>query len=244
MVTTVLALQSPTALVGSVAAAVLPLTVLFLVFQALFLDLPRRELLRILTGTLIASAGLYLFLLGVGVGFLPMGSIIGEAIGQLGQPWLLGAAGVVLGYVTTLGEPSVRILADQVEDASSGAIRSAWVVGAVCVGVAVATGLGLLRILYGIPILYLLVPGYLVVIVGVWVSEQSFTAVAIDSGGVATGPLANSFLLALATGTSVGTGAGDPLVSGLGLVALVALAPMLSVMALGLLVARRSRPKE
>ncbi len=239
-----LAVQAPTALVGSVATAVLPLTVLFLIFQALFLRLPRRELLRILTGTLVASAGLYLFLLGVGVGFLPLGSVIGEAIGRRGHPWLLASCGLVLGYVTTLGEPSVRILADQVEEASSGAIRSVWVTGAVCAGVAVATSLGLLRIAYGIPILYLLVPGYLVVIAGTWLGGREFTAVAVDAGGVATGPLANSFLLALAVGASTGVQATDPLVSALGLVALVALAPMLSVMALGVLLARRTPVKE
>ena len=101
----------------SVALAVLPLVALFMVFQLLFLRLPARELSRILTGTLVASAGLFLFLLGVTIGFLPFGRAIGEAIGSVSQKWLLVPFGLILGFVTTWGEPAVRVLADQVEEA-------------------------------------------------------------------------------------------------------------------------------
>lgn len=228
----------------SVLVAVLPLAVLFLIFQVLFLQLPVKEVGRILKGTLLAAAGLFLFLLGVSVAFLPFGRLIGEALGSLTPAWLIVPFGIVLGFVTTWGEPSVRILAHEVETASSGAIRRTMVLLAVCAGVALSVGAGMLRIAYDIPLLYLLAPGYGIVLAVMWFSEREFVAIAVDAGGVATGPLANSFLLALALGTSAALGGGDPLVQGLGLVALIALAPVLSVVVLGLLIRRKERPKE
>ena len=231
-------------LARSVVLAVLPLAALFALFQLLFLKLPRREVSRILTGTLMASAGLFLFLMGVGLGFLPFGRAIGEAVGALPQKWLLAPFGIVLGFVTTWGEPAVRILADQVEDASTGSIPRSVVLWTVCLGVAVAVGVAMLRIGYGIPLLYLLVPGYALVVAILRWSERRFVAIAIDAGGVATGPLANTFLLALAFGASAAAGNQNPLVQGLGLVALIALAPVLSVMTLGLAVRWKERRKE
>jgi hypothetical protein len=226
----------------SVALAVAPLALLFLVFQVLFLRLPIEEVVRILTGTLVAAAGLYLFLLGVGLAFLPFGRRVGEALATLSHPWAAVAIGFAVGFVTTWSEPSVRILADQVEDASGGSIPRRLVLLAVCTGVAVSVSVGLLRIAHDIPLQYLLVPGYALVLAVMALSEQSYVAIAVDAGGVATGPLANSFLLALALGAASVTG-GDPLVQGLGLVALIALAPVLSVMALGLLIRWKALPR-
>ncbi len=222
-----------------VALAVAPLVVFFLTFQVLFLRLPRREVTRVLTGTAIATAGLFLFLLGVGIGFLPFGRAVGESIGSFSYKWLLVPFGLALGFVTTWGEPAVRILADQVEEASAGSIRHSVVVYTICIGVALAVGFGLLRIAYGIPLLWLLGPGYALVLAIMWLSDKGFVSIAIDAGGVATGPLANSFLLALAFGVAAAMER-DPLVQGLGLVALIALAPVLSVMTLGVLVRRKS----
>lgn len=229
---------------ASVLMAVLPLAALFIAFQVGLLRLPGRDFRNILTGTLLSAAGLFLFLLGVGIGFLPAGRAIGEALGTLQDKWLLLPAGVLLGFVTTWGEPAVRILADQVEDASNGSIRRSLVLHAVCIGVAVWVGLGMLRIVYGIPILYLLLPGYLLVIVIMGLSDRDFVGIAVDAGGVATGPLANTFLLALALGTSASIGGQDPLIHGLGFVSLIALAPVISLMALGLVIRWKGRRKE
>jgi hypothetical protein len=195
---------------------------------------------RIIAGTLLASVGLFLFLLGVSIGFMPFGRAIGVAVGSLSHIWLVVLFGLVLGFVTTWGEPAVRILADQVEEASAGSIRQRLVMIAICTGVAVAVALGLLRIRVGIPLLWLLLPGYILVILAIWLSNRDFVSIAVDSGGVATGPLANTFLLALAFGASSVIPGQNPLVHGLGLVALIALAPILSVMMLGLLVRRKT----
>jgi hypothetical protein len=229
---------------ASVLMAVLPLAALFAAFQVLVLRLPRRDFRNILVGTALSAAGLFLFLLGVSVGFLPVGRAIGEALGALQHRWSLVAAGLFLGFVTTWGEPAVRILADQIEEASDGSIQKAVVLYAVSIGVALVVALGMLRIAYAIPILYLLVPGYLMVIALMWFSDRDFVGIAVDAGGVATGPLANTFLLALAFGASAAMGGQDPIVNGLGLVSLIALAPVISLMLLGLLIRRKSRLKE
>lgn len=231
-------------LVWNVTLAVLPLAVLFLLFQIFVLRLPRREVARILTGTLMASAGLFLFLVGVGLGFLPFGRAIGEAAESLPSRWMLAPFGALLGFVTTWGEPAVRVLADQVEEASTGAIREGLVLLAMCIGVGIAVALGMLRIAYDLPLIWILVPGYVLVIALIWLSDRGFVAIAVDSGGVATGPLANTFLLALAFGAASAVAGRDPLTHGLGLVALIALAPIVSVMALGLIVRLKGRSKE
>jgi hypothetical protein len=206
--------------------------------------LPHEDFRNILTGTLISAVGLFLFLLGVIIGFLPFGQAIGESLGSLPRRWLLFPVGLFIGFVTTWGEPSVRILADQVEDASNGSIRAAMILYAICIGVALSVGLGLLRIGYGIPILYLLVPGYLLVIAILWFTPKEFLSIAVDAGGVATGPMANTFLLAVALSASASLSDHDPIIRGLGMVSLIALAPILTVMTLGLLVRSKERRKE
>ncbi|HEX7075220.1 MAG TPA: DUF1538 domain-containing protein [Hyphomicrobiaceae bacterium] len=223
----------------SIAVAIVPLAALFIAFQIFMLRLPRREVRDILLGTVLAAAGLFLFLLGVGIGFLPFGRAIGEAVGAVQNLWLLIGIGLFLGFVTTWGEPAVRILAEQVDEASQGAIPGILVLYAVCLGVAVWVMLGLLRIKYGIPILYLLLPGYIIAVLTIWLSSRDFVAIAIDAGGVATGPLANTFLLALALGASSAMDDQSPVTHGLGLVALIAVAPIISVTILGLLIGRK-----
>jgi hypothetical protein len=227
--------------IWSVATAVVPLMVLFMVFQLLMLKLPRAYVLNILKGALLASIGLLLFLQGVHIGFLPYGRAIGETLGALPYKWLLVPFGFILGFLTTWGEPSVRILADQVEEASSGSIRSSTVLYAICTGVSIFVGLGMLRIGYNVPLLHILLPGYLLVLAVIWFSDREFLAIAVDAGGVATGPLANTFLLALSLGISSAMGDRDPIVHGLGLVSLIALAPIISVMVLGFILKMKKR---
>lgn len=236
-------LEQATETAFSVFLAVLPLVTLFLLFQVLFLGLPLAQVRRVLVGTLFASSGLFLFLLGVSVGFLPFGQAIGAALGALPEPWMMAGFGCLLGFVTTWGEPAVRILADQVDEASAGSIRAPVVLLTICLGVALWVGIAMLRIALGTPLAYLVVPGYLLVLVFMAFTEKAFVGIAADASGVATGPLANTFLLAVGLGASTALGQ-DPLASGLGLVALVALAPLMSVMGLGILLRWIQRPKE
>lgn len=229
---------------ASVAQAILPLVVLFVIFQLFLLRLPRNRVKEILVGTALAAAGLFLFLLGISVGFLPFGRAIGVAIGSMPEPWLIVPIGLLLGFATAWGEPSVRILANQVEEASNGSVPGMLVLYAVCIGVAAWAALGLLRASYGIPLLYILLPGYLLAIILIWLCDKDFVSIAIDAGGVATGPLANTFLLALALGISSAIADRDPVTDGLGFISFISLAPIISVTALGLLVHRKTRVGE
>lgn len=224
----------------AVAIAVTPLVLLFLLFQIFMLKLPLRQVAQILRGTLIAALGLFLFLAGVGMALLPFGRVVGESLGALDHTWIMVLVGALLGFVTAWGEPAVRVLAGQVDEASSGSIPARLVLVVVCAGVALWVGIGMLRIAQGLDLLYLLVPGYGLVLLLMAFSSRDFVPVAADAGGVATGPLANSFLLALALGASSASGGADPLVNGFGLVALIALAPVMSLMAVGVLVRLRS----
>lgn len=241
MVSEIRIMQDIQATIFSVVEAILPLTVFFIVFQLFFLKLPLRYAMNILKGTLLASCGLVLFLQGVSIGFLPFGRAVGEAFGFLPYKWLLVPLGFSLGFLTTWAEPAVRILAGQLEDASSGAIQHRSVLYAICLGVAFFVALGMLRIVYNIPLIYIMTPGYACVIAMIAFSDKDFLSVAVDAGGVATGPLSNTFLLALALGISSSMGGQDPVVHGLGLVAMIALAPILSVMVLGFIVRWKSR---
>jgi hypothetical protein len=229
---------------SSVAIAVAPLTVMFLVFQIFLLKLPPRQVADILKGTAIAAVGLVLFLLGIGIGFLPFGRVIGETVGALDQWWLFVLVCLLVGFFTTWGEPAVRVLCRQVDEASNGSIPQTLVLAVICLGVAFWAGLGALRIVFGIPLLYLLVPGYTLVVCLMWLSSREFIAIAVDAGGVATGPLANSFLLALALGATAAQDGLDPIVHGLGFVALIALAPITSLMILGALIRLKAPKKE
>jgi len=217
----------------SVLKALGPLLGVFLVYQGLMLKLPRHYVWGLLKGTLVAVAGLILFLQGVRIAFLPVGEAVGEALGGLSQRWFLVPAGAFLGFLTTWTEPAVRVLCDQVEKASAGVMRKPTVLIAICAGVALFVGLGMARILYGIPLLYIVIPGYAVAVLMMWFSEREYLSVAFDAGGVATGPMAVTFLMALAVGATSATGDLDPIVHGFGLIALIALAPILSVMVLG-----------
>jgi len=227
----------------SVAIAVTPLTVLFLLFQVFLLKLPLGQVAELLKGTAIAAVGLFLFLIGITVAFLPFGRVIGESLGAMDQSWLFIAIAFLLGFFTTWGEPAVRVLCSQVEEASNGSIHRFMVLLTICLGVAIWVALGALRLVHGTPLLHLLIPGYGLVIGLMWLVDREFIAIAVDAGGVATGPLANSFLLALALGASASLGDRDMMVQGFGFVALIALAPITSLMILGFLIRLQTRGK-
>ncbi|EGJ49506.1 DUF1538 domain-containing protein [Desulfocurvibacter africanus] len=211
-----------------------PLLVFFAVLQAVFIKLPRELLIRMGLGVLLAGLGLVFFLQGVKKGFLPAGTALGEALGR-GNPWALPPIGFLLGFAATFAEPAVRVLSYEVEKASVGAIKQRVTLLVLSFGVAAFVALGMLRIILGIPIHYLIVPGYLLALVLMRFTHPTFLAIAFDAGGVATGPMTVTFVMALAVGVASALEGRDPVLDGLGLISLVALAPILSVMAFGFL---------
>ncbi|ACA59020.1 DUF1538 domain-containing protein [Candidatus Desulforudis audaxviator] len=226
------------------AEALVPLVVIFLVFQVLFLRLPVEAVGRILAGMVLAFAGLALFLQGVHAGFLPTGKALGEILGQLPGVWVVVPIGLLLGFVATVAEPAVRILSYEVEKVSGGYIPQKVLLYTLSIGVAVSVALAMLRIVYGIPLLYLLVPGYALALILIRASLPTFVSVAFDSGGVATGPMTVTFVMALAVGVAAGIEGRNPLLDGFGMIALVALAPILSVLVLGLIYSGRGADNE
>ncbi|ABN56679.1 MULTISPECIES: DUF1538 domain-containing protein [Methanoculleus] len=226
-----------------VVQALLPLLIFFAVFQVLYLKLPRVYVVNLAKGVLLASIGMVLFLQGVNVAFLPAGREIGEAVAAFDQRWLLIPFGFFLGFLATYAEPAVRVLGYQVEESSSGYIGESLILYTLSFAVAVSVALGMARLVYGIPLLWLLIPGYLLVIILLLFTEKEFVGIAFDSGSVATGPMAVTFLLSLAVGVAAGIEGRNPVVDGFGLIALIALAPILSVLMLGILY-RRTRGED
>ncbi|WP_100372794.1 DUF1538 domain-containing protein [Bacillus sp. FJAT-45037] len=221
--------------------ALLPLLLFFLVFQFFFLKLEKKKLINIGKGMILSFIGLALFLQGVHVGFFPAGELMGEKLGELSYSWVLIPIGFILGFVATFAEPAVRILNEQVEKVSGGYISEKVMLYTLSIGVGVSISLSMLRILAGFSLWYYILPGYLLAVILVLISSQTFTAIAFDSGGVATGPMTVTFILAIAVGVASVTEGRDPLIDGFGMIALVALAPILSVLILGILYERKGR---
>ncbi|MFC0472990.1 DUF1538 domain-containing protein [Halalkalibacter kiskunsagensis] len=227
-----------------VAMALLPLLIFFLVFQFMFLKLEKEKLLNIAKGMILSFCGLTLFLQGVHVGFFPAGEIMGENLGKMSSNWLLIPIGFVLGFVATFAEPAVRILNEQVEKVSGGYISEKVMLYTLSIGVGISIALSMLRILIGFPLWYFIIPGYMIVIFMTFLSSNRFTSIAFDSGGVATGPMTVTFILAIAVGVASVTEGRDPLMDGFGMIALVALTPILSVLILGVMYEKKGGKKE
>jgi hypothetical protein len=215
------------------AAAVCPLLVLLLFFGPIF-KLPRKLLRNTLKGLVIAFVGLIFFLQGVKIGFMPVGREIGGALGNSPYAWSLIPIGFLLGFAATFAEPAVRILSSQVEKASTGYIRSELILYTLSISVALVTALGMVKLVYGFSIYYLVVPGYLLALVMLKFSQPAFIGIAFDSAGVATGPISVTLIMAVAIGAAAVLEGRDPVLDGFGIVALIALAPILLVLALGI----------
>ena len=215
-----------------VAVALAPIAAFFLLFQAFSLRLHKWPLLKILVGIGYTYVGLVLFLTGVNVGFSPLGSVLGAAMGAGWQRWLLIPLAMVMGWFIIDAEPAVHILNQQVEELSAGAISAKAMGLSLSIAVATANGLAMVRVLTGISILWFLVPGYAVALAMMFVVPRTFTAIAFDSGGVASGPLTATFMLPFAMGASEALG-GNVMTDAFGLVALVAMMPLITVQAMG-----------
>ena len=206
---------------------------MFLICQIVFLKLSRRILKRIAIGVAFTYAGLVIFLTGVNVGFMPLGYKIGCALGQ-GNPGMLVGFGLVIGILVVLAEPAIHVLNSQVEDVTGGLVnRRAMMVG-LCIGVGTALALSMLRIVFDFSLIYYVVPGYFIALMLSLVVPPVYTAIAFDSGGVASGPMTSGFLLPLAIGACVTIHGSDAVLrDAFGVVALVAMAPLIAIQLLG-----------
>ena len=223
-----------------VALALFPIIVFFLLFQITTLRLKKRELLRILIGMVYTYTGLVLFLLGVNVGFMPVGNYLGQLLGALPYRWILIPIGMLIGYFVVAAEPAVHVLNKQVYEITSGAIAKQALSISLSIGVSISVGLAMFRVLTGLPILALLIPGYLIALVLMIFSPDIFTAIAFDSGGVASGPMTATFLLPLTMGACLSTG-GNINSDAFGTVAMVAMTPLITIQILGVIYKYKQR---
>ncbi len=218
---------------GEVAGAILPICGVFLLFQLFTRRFKRTQLLRIASGLVYTYVGLVLFLTGVNVGFMGAGELIGATIASGDLPFLLIPVGMVMGYFIVAAEPAVHVLVRQVEEVSMGSISQSAMRQGMSIGVAISIGIAMLRVLTGISILWFLIPGYAVSLALTFFVPQLFTGVAFDAGGVASGPMTATFLLPFAMGACQAWG-GNLMTDAFGLVALVAMTPLVAIQLLGL----------
>ena len=221
------------------AIAMLPIVGIFLIFQLALLRLTRRRLVKILIGLLYTYLGLVLFLTGVNIGFSTLGAELGAALGRTAPQWLIPLA-IVLGWFIISAEPAVSILEKQIETVSAGAIPGKAIKRSLSIAIAIAMGLAMLRVLTGISILWFVVPGYAAALALSFFVPDIYTAIAFDSGGVASGPMTATFMLQLVVGASIALG-GNVLRDAFGVVALVAMMPLLSIQLVGFLYERRAK---
>ena len=226
-----------------VAMALLPIFVFFLLFQAFSLHLRKLPLTKIILGVGYTFLGLVLFLTGVNVGFSPLGYVLGRELASSGLSALLIPLAMLMGWFIIDAEPAVHILNKQVEELTSGAISAKAMGLSLSVAVASANGLAMVRVLTGLPILYFLVPGYAIALGLSFFVPRTFTAIAFDSGGVASGPLTATFMLPLAMGACTALG-GNVMTDAFGLVALVAMMPLITVQVMGGIYVLKSRRAE
>ena len=229
--------------IEEIAISLLPIVAFFAVFQIISLKMKGRALLKVVIGILYTYVGLVLFLTGVNVGFMPAGNYLGETIAGLSYRWVLIPIGMVIGYFIVKAEPAVYVLKEQVEEITSGAISGAAMGLSLSLGVAASIGLAMIRVLTGISIFWFILPGYFIALCLSFFVPKIFTAIAFDSGGVASGPMTATFLLPFAMGACQAVG-GNIVQDAFGVVAMVAMTPLITIQVMGAIYKYRSEHTE
>ena len=216
-----------------VLLSILPIVAVFVLFQLLTRCYRRRQLLRTGVGFLYTVIGLILFLTGVNVGFTPVGNLLGSGLAGSAYRWVLIPIGALIGYYIVKAEPAIQVLNHQVEAVTNGAISVKMMNRCMQIGVAASVGLAMLRVLTGISIQWFVIPGYIIALVLSRMVPDIFIGIAFDSGGVASGPMTSTFLLPLSIGVCEALG-GNLMTDAFGVVALVALTPLIAIQLMGL----------
>lgn len=216
-----------------VAVALVPMVIFYFLFMLFNARPSAQEIIKLLVGVVYTYIGLTVFLLGVNVGFMPAGSLLGQSIAALSYDWIIIPLGLIIGYFVVAAEPAVHVLKKQVEDITQGAIPGKALSVSLGIGVALSIGLSMMRIYFDFNLMYILIPGYAVALVLMFFVPDIFTAIAFDSGGVASGAMATSFVLPLAIGFCYASG-GDVQANAFGVVALIAMMPIITIQILGL----------
>ncbi len=225
-----------------VGIALAPITGFFILLQFVLLHLPWKRFFRLCVGLVYTYIGLSVFLTGANVGFMPTGAYIGNALAEC-NPWLLLPIGMIVGAFIVLAEPAIHVLNEQVEEITNGSIRKRTMIIVMMISMAIALGLSMVRVLTGISLLWFVVPGYAVALILTFFVPKIFTGIAFDSGGVASGPMTATFVLPFSMGACEVLG-GNVISDAFGMIALVALTPLITLQTLGLVYRIKSDAKE
>jgi len=223
-----------------VSKALLPLVLLFVLFQIFLIKMPPKQLIRMSAGLLYSFLGLILFLSGVKYGFMPAGTELGAVLGRPENTALLILSGAIMGAVVVCAEPAVWVLTRQVEHISGGTIKRTTLLTALALGVSLSIALSMIRVTHGFSIWYYLIPGYTIALLLMLFCPKMYTAIAFDSGGVASGPMTSTFILSFTLGASLASG-GNPVTDAFGVIALVAMTPLIAIQILGILTLKRGK---
>lgn len=222
------------------AIAMLPIIVIFFLFQFTLLHLDSRNLGKIMIGLLYTYIGLVLFLTGVNIGFSALGAELGAALSSGKSVWWLIPLAMAIGWFIISAEPAVAVLEKQIETVSAGAIPGRVIKRSLSIAIALAMGLSMIRVLTGISLFWFLIPGYTTALILTFFVPDIYTAIAFDSGGVASGPMTATFMLQFFMGASIALG-GNVLQDAFGVVALVAMMPLVSIQLVGLFYERKQK---
>jgi len=226
-----------------VALALLPIVVFTVLFQLISRSFTKKQLIRVSVGIVYTFIGLAVFLTGANVGFMPTGNTIGRSLAEINSGFWLIPIGMLLGYFIVKAEPAVYVLNHQVEEMSAGAVSGKTTGFGLSVGVAAAIGLSALRIVTGISIMYVLIPGYIIAFVLTFFVPKIFVGIAFDSGGVASGTMMSGFVLPLCIGACYAL-EGDVMTDAFGCVAFVAMAPIIAIQVCGLMYSIKSKRRK
>lgn len=224
--------------------AIIPLVVIFLTLQRYSFKLKKRDVRKLSMGFVYVMFGLLLFLIGVSAGFMDVGAFLGQNLVVLKNPFIIIIVGFVLGALTILAEPAVYVLTHQIEEVTSGYIKRIAVLIPLSIGVGCAVALSVVRVLVSeIQLWHYLLPGYIISLGLMFFIPKLFIGIAFDAGGVATGPVTATFILAFIQGAAYGHEGADLLIDGFGMIALVAMIPIITLQILGLLYKQATQKK-
>lgn len=224
--------------------AILPLLVILLVLQRISFKLKKKQLRQMLTGFAFAFIGLLIFLIGVNAGFMDVGMSIGKSLALLNNKTYIIIIGFILGIVTILAEPAVYVLTHQIEDVTSGYVKKNAVLVALMIGVGFAVAISVVRILTPqIQLWNYLLPGYIICIAMMFFIPKLFVGIAFDAGGVATGPMTATFTLAFIQGAADAFEGADIMIDGFGMIAMVAMMPIITLEILGFIFGIKTKSK-
>lgn len=217
-----------------VAQSLLPLLIIFFLFRIFAFKVNRNEMFKIVIGFFYAFVGLVFFSAGANVGFMPAGSYIAEVLADTGNSWMVIAVGMIFGYYIVKAEPAVGVLVRQISDITDGAISEKLMMFSQEVGLALAIGLAMIKIMTGISVLWILIPCYLLAFILSFITPEIFTSIAFDSGGVASGTMTAVFLVPFAIGIC-NAFSGNALLDAFGIVAIAAAVPVVCIQLVGIL---------